>query len=52
MEPTIERRDSIDGRSVEYLLRVPLSWVIATRWPRLGLSYWLLRMVWGNDRSD
>jgi hypothetical protein len=45
-EPTISRdEDFATGASI-YRLRIPASWLVCARWPRITLSWWLLKLVW------
>ncbi len=42
-----------DGHSHDHVwaLRVPDVWLVQTRFPRLGLSWYILKMIWSRQQT-
>jgi hypothetical protein len=50
IEPEITRDVDWATDDAIYRLRIPKVWLVQTRWPRIALSWWLLRLVWTRPR--
>jgi hypothetical protein len=43
-EPIIIREDKREG--VIFTLVLPSTWLVRVRWPKLAMTWWLLKMAW------